>query len=381
MARGGRSRRSVRPALCTRSVHNPAGQPPAPKFVAICGARATTAGPRQAAGRCYTPGVAREPLGAVPRPSLPATPPRSRPPLPMTADAGRSGPHRSELRGGHRPTYELWLAPLRPVAIDGDTRPRRRRRPCAPGSPSRFAACSTRAAARVLGPEGASSSAATGAHRPARAARAPGAPAADRGADRDGLNPKFTFEQFVIGDGNRFAHAAALAVAELPGQAYNPLFVYGPPGVGKTHLLHSIGNYVNAYGGGAHRPLHDRRGLHQRVPRAPCARRGRAPSRGASADGDVLLIDDVQFLEPRRKTEEEFFHTFNALHDAGGQLVLTSDRLPRDLDALEDRLRERFEAGLVAEIAPPDLRHAHDRAAQARPPRRRRARRRRRPRA
>jgi len=167
------------------------------------------------------------------------------------------------------------------------------------------------------------------------------------------FNPKLTFEQFVIGASNRFAHAAALAVAELPGQAYNPLFVYGPPGVGKTHLLHSIGNYVQAHGGG----LTVRFATAERfTSEFVAALRGGdvAAFKGRFRRTDVLLLDDVQFLAAKAKTEEEFFHTFNALHDAGSQLVLTSDRTPRDLSALEDRLRERFEAGLVTEIAPPD---------------------------
>jgi chromosomal replication initiator protein len=168
------------------------------------------------------------------------------------------------------------------------------------------------------------------------------------------FNPRFTFDQFVIGDANRLAHAAALAVAELPGLAYNPLFVCGPPGLGKTHLLHSIANYVSAHGDGlsvlyttAERFTDQFVGaLHTGALEA-----FKAAYRGV----DVLLVDDVQFLESKARTEQEFFHTFNALHGAGAQLVLTSDRLPRDLDALEDRLRERFEAGLVTDIQPPDL--------------------------
>ncbi len=176
-----------------------------------------------------------------------------------------------------------------------------------------------------------------------------------RGADHADLNPKLRFEQFIVGEGNRLAHAAALSVAEMPGQAYNPLFLYGPPGVGKTHLLHSVGNYVracsapaltvrcttaeaftNAFLGGLHAGDIDR--FKERF-----------------RDVDVLLVDDVQFLQSKARTEEEFFHTFNALADAGAQIVLTCDRLPRDLSALEDRLRERFEAGLIADITPPDF--------------------------
>jgi chromosomal replication initiator protein len=171
--------------------------------------------------------------------------------------------------------------------------------------------------------------------------------------EEDALSPKLTFDQFVIGDCNRFAHAAALAVAELPGQAYNPLFIYGPPGVGKTHLLHSIGNYVRRFGEG----LTVRATTTEQFTSdfVTAVRTGGLDAfKGRFRRADVLLIDDVQFLESKVKTEEEFFHTFNALHEAGSQLVLTSDRLPRDLDALEDRLRERFEAGLVADIGAPD---------------------------
>jgi chromosomal replication initiator protein len=173
----------------------------------------------------------------------------------------------------------------------------------------------------------------------------------DEGGDR--LNPKFTFDQFVIGPANRFAHAAALAVAELPGQAYNPLFIYGPPGVGKTHLLHSIGNYVRAYGGGLTVRYTTVETFTNQFVRA--VQTGAVDRfKGIYRRVDVLLIDDIQFLASKARTEEEFFHTFNALRDAGSQLVLTSDRVPRDLDGLHDRLRERFESGLVTDIQPPD---------------------------
>jgi chromosomal replication initiator protein len=167
------------------------------------------------------------------------------------------------------------------------------------------------------------------------------------------FNPKYTFEQFVIGDGNRLAHGAALAVAELPAQAYNPLFVYGPPGVGKTHLLHSVGNYLQGFGGGVE--------VRYTTVEAFTNHFVNALQSGATErfkhayrSTDVLLIDDVQFLQSKARTEEEFFHTFNALYEGGSQLVLTSDRLPRDMEALEDRLRERFECGLVTDIRPPD---------------------------
>jgi chromosomal replication initiator protein len=173
------------------------------------------------------------------------------------------------------------------------------------------------------------------------------------GPETERLNPKYTFEQFVIGDANRFAHAAALAVAELPGQAYNPLFIVGPPGVGKTHLLHSIGNYVRAYGGG----LTVRYTTVERFTNeflAALHARDIDSFKHRYRHNDVLLVDDVQFLERKVKTEEELFHTFNALHETGSQLVLTSDRPPRDMAALQDRLRQRFESGLLVDIQAPD---------------------------
>ena len=167
-------------------------------------------------------------------------------------------------------------------------------------------------------------------------------------------NTKLTFSQFVIGDSNRLAHAAALTVAEMPAQTYNPLFICGPPGVGKTHLLSAIASLLLS-----HSPE-----LAVRCTTGEAFTNSflRALSGGSTdefkahfRDTDVLLIDDIQFLQRKAKTEEEFFHTFNALHDSGRQIVLTSDRPPSDLQALEDRLRERFQAGLVADIHPPDL--------------------------
>jgi len=177
---------------------------------------------------------------------------------------------------------------------------------------------------------------------------------APRGIPADTFNPRFTFDQFVIGDGNRLAHAAALAVAEMPGLAYNPLFICGPPGLGKTHLLHSIANYVSRYGDGMTVRYTTTEAFTDRFVGA--LHTGAIEAFKAAYRGvDVLLVDDVQFLQSKARTEQEFFHTFNALQGAGAQLVLTSDRLPRDLDALEDRLRERFESGLVTDVRPPDF--------------------------
>src|SRR3954453_19091493 len=167
-----------------------------------------------------------------------------------------------------------------------------------------------------------------------------------------GLNPKYTFEQFVICDGNRFAHAAALAVAELPGQAYNPLFMHGPPGLGKTHLLHAIGNYIARYGDGLtvrYATVETFTSEFVGAVRSEGVTAFKARFRGA----DVLLIDDIQFLASKQRTEEELFHTFNALYETGRQLVFTSDRPPSELAGLEARLRERFECGLVIPVETP----------------------------
>jgi chromosomal replication initiator protein len=169
-----------------------------------------------------------------------------------------------------------------------------------------------------------------------------------------GLNPKFTFEQFVIGAGNRFAHAAALAVAELPAQAYNPLFLYSSPGLGKTHLLHAIATYVGCHGSGLRVRYATIEEFTSEFVEAVRARRT-ASFKESFRTADVVLIDDVQFLAGRAKTREEFFHTFNALLESGRQLVLTSDRSPEEISDVEARLIERFRAGLVVELERPTL--------------------------
>jgi chromosomal replication initiator protein len=169
------------------------------------------------------------------------------------------------------------------------------------------------------------------------------------------LNPKFTFEQFVIGKDSRFAHAAALAVAEQPGQAYNPLFIHGRPGLGKTHLLHAIGNYVQRYGSGLTVRYTTVEQFTNEFVEALRARDTQA-FKDRFRDVDVLLLDDVQFLADKKlRTEEELFHTFNELHASGRQLVMTSDRSPAELDSLTERLTERFASGLVVGVDPPDL--------------------------
>jgi chromosomal replication initiator protein len=173
-------------------------------------------------------------------------------------------------------------------------------------------------------------------------------------ANGTSFNPRFSFHQFVIGDGNRLAHAASLTVAELPGQAYNPLFLHAPPGLGKTHLLHAIANYVLAFGAGATVKYATVESFTNHFISA-LSSRSLDDFKRTYRNADVLLIDDVQFLASKAKTEEEFFHTFNALYETGRQLVLTCDRLPRNLVTIEERLRERFESGLVADISPPDF--------------------------
>ncbi len=167
-------------------------------------------------------------------------------------------------------------------------------------------------------------------------------------------NPRLTFDRFVIGEANRLAHGAALTLAEAPGQSFNPLFICGPPGVGKTHLLHSIAGFLTAHSCGTVVRLTASEQFTNEFLAA--LRADRMDSFKAHfRRADVLLVDDIQFLQRKTRTEEEFFHTFNRLFELGSQIVVTSDRPPRDLQDLEDRLRERFEAGLVADIHPPDL--------------------------
>ena len=189
----------------------------------------------------------------------------------------------------------------------------------------------------------------TGADEPSAA---PAPASGDPGANA--LNPKYTFEQFVIGKGSRFAHAAALSVAEMPGQAYNPLFIHGRPGLGKTHLLHAIGNYVRRYGSGMsvrYATVEQFTNEFVDAVRARDTQAFKERFRGV----DVLLLDDVQFLADKARTEEELFHTFNELHDSGRQLVMTSDRTPAELQGVAERLGERFGSGLVVSVEPPDF--------------------------
>jgi len=174
------------------------------------------------------------------------------------------------------------------------------------------------------------------------------------GSEHARLNPKYTFETFVIGSSNRFAHAAAVAVAEQPAKAYNPLFIYGDSGLGKTHLLHAIGHYAQSLFSGVRvRYVSSEEFTNDFI---NAIRDGKADHfRRRYRDIDILLVDDIQFLEGKEQTQEEFFHTFNTLHNASKQIVISSDRPPKDLVTLEDRLRNRFEWGLTTDVQPPEL--------------------------
>ena len=168
------------------------------------------------------------------------------------------------------------------------------------------------------------------------------------------LNPKYTFDTFVIGSSNRFAHAASVAAAEAPAKAYNPLFIHGGSGLGKTHLLHAIGHYTHRlYDGSRVRYVSSEEFTNEFI---NSIRDGKADGfRRRYRDIDVLLVDDIQFLENKEQTQEEFFHTFNTLHNSDKQIVISSDRPPKQLTTLEDRMRSRFEWGLLTDVQPPEL--------------------------
>jgi chromosomal replication initiator protein len=253
-------------------------------------------------------------------------------------------------------TFELWLEPLRPVSAQGNTLFLSAPESVRAWVERRYQRNLTDTLRAHVGGEAEVVLIAAGTEvpgDPVRASRAPGSRADPE--PRRLADPGGSFDDFVIGSGNRFAHAAALAVAEMPGEAYNPLFLHGAPGLGKTHLLSAIAGYIRA------------RHPEQRVEYTTAEQftsefvssvrgSGTTAFKRRHREAYVLLVDDVQFLEQKRQTEEEFFHTFNALHEAGNQIVLSSDRPPADLSRIAERLRDRFEWGLCAELGPPDLR-------------------------
>jgi chromosomal replication initiator protein len=245
-------------------------------------------------------------------------------------------------------TYEIWLAPLKLRSWDGATAfvdaPEATRAWIA----RRYGRALERALRSVVGDD---AKLAFVGHADAAAAELP---TIGTTTPASTLNQRYSFDQFIIGDGNRLAHAAALAVAEVPGQTYNPLFLHAPPGLGKTHLLHAIGNYVRTFADGTTVRYATVETFTNHF-LSSLSTHSTAAFKQTYRDTDVLLIDDVQFLASKARTAEEFFHTFTALYESGRQLVLTCDRLPRQLLDLEDRLRERFASGLVATIAAPDL--------------------------
>src|SRR6059036_2158643 len=249
-----------------------------------------------------------------------------------------------------KPTYELYLKNMTPLGVHGDTLvfsvPSRHAKEWIE---SRHAALIHSALQEVLARTITIQLTVVEDAPPAPAPTAP-----PRGPEGLPLSPKYTFDTFVIGTGNRFAHAAAMAVAEAPARAYNPLFIYGGVGLGKTHLLQAIGHHV------IHRQqLHhvayisSEKFTNELINAIRDDRTLEFRTKYRSVD--VLLIDDIQFLAGKERTQEEFFHTFNTLHEASRQIIITSDRPPKEIPTLEDRLRSRFEWGLIADIQPPDF--------------------------
>jgi chromosomal replication initiator protein len=264
---------------------------------------------------------------------------------------------RSELRATlSDSTFQMWIDPLTPRSIDGEVLTLSAPESISSWIQTRFSSVISEAANVVRGTNTfvkVSTASLNSDTKPSSntQSRNP-SEQGDSGSYLD-LNPKLSFDQFVIGKGNRLAHAAALAAAEMPASAYNPLFIYGPPGTGKTHLLNAIGNLA----------LQHSPDLRVRFASAETftslfvasIRNGdTSVFKQSFRNADLLLIDDAQFLANKTKTEEEFFHTFNHLVSGGAQVVLTCDRMPADIDSVEQRLRDRFASGLVVDISAPD---------------------------
>ena len=295
------------------------------------------------------PDYQRPDPGAWPRPpqddygwqqqrlGFPDRDPYASPPRDYRQQPGRSPYEQRSDYEQQRPDYDQ-------PRSDYDQRPDRRDR-SEPPSPSGMGHV------HRGGPVGSSLPASSGAPGPLAAQPAP---ATGPGEPTARLNPKYLFDTFVIGASNRFAHAAAVAVAEAPAKAYNPLFIYGESGLGKTHLLHAIGHYARSlYPGTRVRYVSSEEFTNEFI---NSIRDGKGDSfRKRYREMDILLVDDIQFLPDKESTQEEFFHTFNTLHNANKQIVLSSDRPPKQLVTLEDRLRNRFEWGLITDVQPPEL--------------------------
>ena len=272
-------------------------------------------------------------------PGQPATSPSGDP------DATWSATRERLRRSVPATTFQIWLEPLRPAALRGGVLQLE-------APPGIRAWVERRYSSLILEQLAAVDPGIAGVCFEEEQVSGAGAAAAE-GADAP-LNPNYTFARFVIGDGNRLAHAAALAVAEAPAEAYNPLFLHGPPGLGKTHLLVAVANYLAANASGLTvRYTTAESFTNEFVGALKCA--GSEGFKARYRDLDVLLIDDIQFLEGKHHTEEEFFHTFNALYEAGSQIVLSADRIPSDLSNLAQRLRDRFEWGLTVPVGAPNL--------------------------